>query len=134
MFLLVWQEGRFFSVLDLSNAYQQLEVDESRPYLTINIHLYFPTGNRKCVARLPGVVCYLDDVLIVGQLVGDCKQNVSEILERLNHYNITINVVKCQFLCESVEYVEREIDKFGVHPTEHKVHAIEKVPVPTNIT
>ncbi|KAJ8874646.1 hypothetical protein PR048_025512 [Dryococelus australis] len=133
------------SLRDLSNAFQQLEVGkESKPILPINTHLglfqwtRLPYGVGSAPANFQSVmdrvVCHLDDVLIVGQSLDDRKQEVSAVTERLNHYNIKINLAKRQFLCEFVEYLEHEIDKLELHHTERKVQAITKASVPTNIT
>ena len=74
--------GQKFSKLDLANAYQQLKVDpSSRKYLTISTHkgLYqyarLPFGVASASAiflhvmerildGIPGVCCYLDDILV----------------------------------------------------------------------
>nr|XP_037290849.1 uncharacterized protein K02A2.6-like [Rhipicephalus microplus] len=76
--------GKVFTVLDLSTAYQQIEVHpDSRPLLTINSHMglfqyvrmpdgissapaVFQAIMNELLKGLPGVVCYLDDVLITG--------------------------------------------------------------------
>ena len=73
--------GRVFTKLDLSQAYQQMLLDEeSRQYVTINTHLglyqytRLPFGVASAPAMfqkamdmilegLPGVICYIDDIL-----------------------------------------------------------------------
>ena len=77
--------GRVFSKLDLSQAYQQMLLDEeSKKYVTINTHLglyqytRLPLGVASAPAmfqkamdmilqRLPGVICYIDDILVSGR-------------------------------------------------------------------
>ena len=76
--------GDKFTVLDLTQAYQQLLLDDnSRQYVTVNTHrsLYRYTRLPYEVASaptifqrvmdtilqgLPGVICYIDDILITG--------------------------------------------------------------------
>ena len=77
--------GKVFTKLDLSQAYLQLRFDEkSATYVTINTHqgLYrynrLPFGVASAPAlfqkqmdtvlrRIPGVICYIDDILISSQ-------------------------------------------------------------------
>lgn len=76
--------GKLFSKLDLSQAYLQLLLDEaSKPYVAINTHegLYtctripFRVASAPAIFQklmdtvlqgIPGVVCYIDDILISG--------------------------------------------------------------------
>ena len=84
---------KYFTKLDLSSAYQQLLVDpDSRKYLTINTNkgLYcynrkpygvssapaiFQCTMEKILAGIPGVICYLDDILITGTTIDDHNEN-----------------------------------------------------------
>ena len=76
-----------FSKIDLTHAYQQLEINEaSNPYLTINRHkrLYqyrhmpygvtsaqriFQSVMDKLLNGIPGVQCYLYDILLCSKSV-----------------------------------------------------------------
>nr|XP_037272778.1 uncharacterized protein LOC119164663 [Rhipicephalus microplus] len=91
--------GKVFTVLDLSTAYQQIEVHpDSRPLLTINSHMglfqyvrmphgissapaVFQAIMNELLKGLPGVVCYLDDVLITGASHTECLARVEAVLQ-----------------------------------------------------
>lgn len=45
------------------------------------------------------VSVYLDDVLIAGKDLKDCKNKLITVLERLHNANIKVNWDKCNFFC-----------------------------------
>ena len=144
--------GVYFSKLDLSNAYQQLELEEdAKDLLTINTHkglfrierlnfgvssapAIFQSVMDRMLSGVKNVVCYLDDILITTRSVEEHKKVLSEVLQRLERHNIKAKLSKCEFFKSAVNYLGYKIDKEGLHPTEEKVRAIIDAPVPTNVT
>ena len=143
--------SKFFSKLDLSHAYAQLNVDaESREYLTINTHkgLYsytkLPYGVKSApkifqakmdmiLQGVPNCVCKQDDILIGGVSWQENIKILSEVLERLHKYNIHLKMAKCEFLKREVVYLGLKIDAEGLHPVDEKVDAVKRAPVPKNV-
>ena len=96
--------GRIFSKLDLSNAYQQLELmEESQTYLTINTHkgVYayqrltfgiatatsiFQAGMDQLLQGMANVICYLDDIFIGSSAEEEHLATLDEVLSRLEKY------------------------------------------------
>lgn len=94
--------GQKFTKLDLRQAYFQLPLEESsRKYVTINTHrgLYeytrLPFGVSSAPALfqktmdtilqgLPGVTCYIDDILVTGANDQEHLHNLEQVLERLS--------------------------------------------------
>lgn len=144
--------GTSFTVLDLSKAYLQLEMEaKSQELMTINTHLglfrftrlpfgvasapaIFQSVMDRVLKELEGTVCYLDDVLIAGRTEGECLRRTEQVLKRLRQHGIRVNIAKCQFLQSRVRYLGHEIDAAGIHPTKEKVEAILKAPKPTSVT
>ena len=142
--------GQKFSKLDLSQAYQQILLDEnSRKFVTINTHLGLfqytrvPFGVASAPALfqktmdtllqgIPNTLCYLDDILITGKSDAEHLQNLEEVLKRLQNNGLRVKPAKCRFMESSVEYLGHRIDASGVHTTTQKVDAILKAPVPQN--
>ena len=142
--------GQKFSKLDLSQAYQQILLDEnSRKFFTINTHLGLfqytrvPFGVASAPALfqktmdtllqgIPNTQCYLDDILITGKSDAEHLQNLEEVLKRLQNNGLRVKPAKCRFMESSVEYLGHRIDASGVHTTTEKVDAILKAPVPQN--
>lgn len=141
-----------FTKLDLSQAYQQVELDvNSKQYLTINTHkgLYQVNRHPYGVASAPaifqklmdqvlqgidGVICYLDDILITGQDTETQMNHLEEVLKRLKCYNLKVKREKCAFFQHSVSYLGHVIDAEGIHPIQEKCEAIANAAVPTTTT
>ena len=143
--------GRKFTKLDLSQAYQQLTLDESsKQYVTVNTHrgLYryncLPFGVASAPALfqklmdsvlqgIPHVICYLDDILVTGTSDDEHLQNLETVLERLQQYGFRLKKEKCEFLKASVDYLGHKIDADGLHALPSKINAITSAPEPRDI-
>ena len=144
-------EGKTFSKLDLSQAYQQLALSEdSKQYMVINIHkgLYrynrLPFGVSSAPAifqrvmesllkGIVGVVVYIDDILVTGKTEEEHLSALGEVLTRLESAGLHLKKEKCSFLCESVTYLGHRIDANGLSPLPEKVAAVRDAPVPKNV-
>lgn len=144
--------SKFFCVLDLKDAFQQIEVAESsQEYLTINTHLglfryrrltygislaptYFQSVMDSILRGLPNTVCFIDDVLIGGKTKEEMISNLVAVIVRLNEYNVRVKLEKCQFFVDRVKYLGHEISQLGVQPRKEKLQALIKAPPPTNLT
>lgn len=143
---------RFFTVIDLKGAYQQLRVGEkSQELLVINTHLGLFGFTRLTygVSSAPGIFqsvmdtilsgqkntkCYLDDILVYGSSLKECYENVKNVFRKLQEFNVKINVSKCKFFKKEVEFLGHNIDNKGIHPTEDKIKAIKEAPSPKSLT
>uniref|UniRef100_A0A1X7V4N1 Reverse transcriptase domain-containing protein n=1 Tax=Amphimedon queenslandica TaxID=400682 RepID=A0A1X7V4N1_AMPQE len=143
--------GDKFIKLDLSQAYQQMQVHpSSKELVNMNTHkgLFRYTGLPFGVASIPVILqraidnilqaifqvhCYIDNILILGSNDHDCLKNLKEILQRLHKNGITVKKSKCFFLQDSVEYFGHALDKEGSHAAPEKLKAIQEAPTPINI-
>lgn len=144
--------GKYFSKIDLKDAYLQLEVHpDSRKYLVIATHKgYFaykrlPFGISfapslfqrimdQILSGIEGVVCYLDDILITAPNFLLHSERLREVLRRLQASGIKTQKSKCDWLRSSITYLGHKIDAEGLHPTEDRIEAIKQMPVPKNTT
>ena len=142
--------GQQFSILDLSQVYQQLLLEpSSRELTTISTHrgLYrytrLPFGIASAPAifqrtmdtildGIPNVLCYIDDILITGKTKSEHLQNLQEVLGRLHAHGVRVKSDKCLFFQESVTYLGHRIDASGIHATEDKLEVIFCAPPPRN--
>ena len=83
---------------------------------------------------IPGVLVYLDDILITGPTDADHLKSLQEALSRLEKVGLRLQKQKCSFMASSVSYLGYQIDKEGLHPLESKLEAIKQAPQPRNVT
>ena len=109
--------GKVFSKIDLSQAYQQLPLEEeSKNYVIINTHkgLFRYTRLPFDISSAPGifqrvmenilqgisnVVVYLDDILLSSATESDHLQLIDQVLDHLEKVGLQARKDKCQFFC-----------------------------------
>jgi hypothetical protein len=144
--------GKKFTKIDLSNAYLQMEMEEeSKPYITINTHKGLFRYNRlpfgiktapaiwqkvmdQTLQGIPGVQCLLDDIIVTGHTDEEHLKNLELVLQRLSDRNMRLNLKKCKFFQDKVEYCGHEIDQYGLHKTKEKIEAIVSAPQPEDVS
>ncbi|XP_058449102.1 uncharacterized protein K02A2.6-like [Malaya genurostris] len=141
-----------FSRIDLSDAFLQVEVDESsRDLLTINTHSGLYRYNRlppevktapgafqqlidTMLGGLPHTCGYLDDV-VVGDVTTETHwENLRAVFQRISEFGFTIRVEKCIFAEPQIKYVGHLLDRNGLRPDPAKVQAINVMPPPTDVS
>ncbi|UYV67951.1 hypothetical protein LAZ67_5002588, partial [Cordylochernes scorpioides] len=84
-------------------------------------------------ADIPGVACYIDDILVSGRDANEHKAKLELVFKRLEDKGLKLNKNKCRFAVDSVEYLGFRIDKNGLHPLINKIQAVSNAPEPKNI-
>ena len=82
------------------------------------------------LADIPGVACYLDDIIITGNTEKDHMINLQKTSERLKDSEFCLRKIKCSFLQTSVAYLGHIVVKDGIQAQANKVEAIQKMPMP----
>ena len=151
--LAMLRDGQKFSKLDLSHAYQQLELDEeTQELLTVNTHcrlyrttrlqfgVHSATGifQREMDKRLKDIpfckVC-VDDILISGHDDASHLKNLQSVFTALDKAGLKLKRSKCKFLLLEVTYLGFKINKEATAPLPEKVTAMTKAPkTPRNVT
>ena len=124
--------------------------DESKQYAVINTvdGLYqcqflpygmtassgvFQSFITKTLHNIPNLIIYQDDMLI---LTHDHKSHVKvlrQVLTTLKNAGIKLNIKKCKFFVDSVQYLGHIFDKSGVRPNPDKTRCILEAPAPQNV-
>ncbi|XP_055604793.1 uncharacterized protein K02A2.6-like [Uranotaenia lowii] len=139
---------RFYSHIDLSDAYLQVLVDEdSQPLLTINTHkgLFQFTRLLPGIKAAPGAfqqlidtmladlryaIGYLDDILVGGRTEQELQTNVDLVLQRMKSFGFTVRIEKCSFFMREVKYLGQILDGNGIRPDPDKIAPIVNMPPP----
>ena len=80
------------------------------------------------------VICYLDDILIIGETQEEHLTNLAEVLRRLSNNELRLKQEKCSFLQDSIEYLGHYIDTTSINTVKIKVEAIARAPTPKNVS
>ena len=96
--------------------------------------LHVPTSNGSILQGLPGIIVYIDDILVSEKTVDKHLQNLDATLTRLQEAGLQLKRPKFSFLLPSVEYLGYKISEKGLQPTEDKVKAVHKAPAPEDVS
>ncbi|XP_039451060.1 uncharacterized protein K02A2.6-like [Culex pipiens pallens] len=137
--------SKFFSVIDLLDAYLQMEVEEeSQKLLTMNTHkgLFkvkrLPSG----VKSAPGAFQKVVDNMLAGQegaasfgrTRAEHDRNLEQTLQRIQYFGFRFKIEKCKFYMTEVKYLGHIINQNGIRTDPGKVSAISQMPLPKNLT
>jgi len=85
------------------------------------------------LSGIPGVVVYIDDILVTGKTTADHLAALDEVLTRLENAGLHLKRKKCFLMQPSVTYLGHLIDAQGLHPLPDKVRAIQEAPLPRSV-
>ena len=138
----------YFSKCDLTHAFLQIPLsDDSKPLTTITTPWglfqfnFLPFGVSvspavfqrtidRILAGLRGVRAYQDDILVFGKTQAEHNDNLRKLLQRLVHFNVTINASKSIFLAKKIPYLGYCIDGRGITVDKERIKPILQSPKP----
>lgn len=143
--------SRYFTKLDLSQAYNQVELDETRKFTVINTHRGLFRYNRLVygLASSPGIfqrimtnlfrdipnsVVFLDDILIFSDTLDKHLLVLDKVLSRLQENGLKIKREKCSFLAQRVKYLGYVIEEKGISTDNDKIKPILNMSEPQNVS
>lgn len=136
--------ARYFSTIDLTNAFFHIVLDEQSRHLTnffAGDALYrccrLPFGltnapdifqevmQTTILAGCEGTVNYQDDVLVFGRTKEEHDRNLQEVMQRFEYHNVKINHGKCAFGKEEVKFLGFMLSSRGWQVEDEKIGAIK---------
>lgn len=146
-------QNKFFSVIDLKSGFHQIPLrteDIEKTAFSVNNGKYeftrLPFGLknapsifqralddilRECI----GICCYvyIDDIIVFSKNENEHFNNLEKIFSILEAANMKIQIDKCEFLQQEVEFLGFIISSEGIKTNPKKVQAICELPMPTNL-
>ena len=144
--------GVRFAKLDLSHAYQQVELDEeSQELLVLNTHqgllrykrLNFGVASAPAIFQraiegllqgAPMTAVFLDDVIVTGKTQVEYDNNLLEVLTRLSDVGLTLKESKCEFGMKEVQYLGYQVSSSGLEPQAERIQPVMDAPAPTCVS
>eukprot|EP00731_Ephydatia_muelleri_P015048 Em0008g768a len=143
--------ARWFSCLDLTSGYWQVEVaPEDRektafvtpyglfqfrvmPFGLTNAPATFQRLMERVLAGLHWTTCliYLDDILIFSATVQQLFTRLREIFDRLKQAGLKIKPSKCLLLQKSIKYLGHVVSEHGIKTDSDKTRCIADWPTPS---
>ena len=144
---------QIFSLMDISNAFHQLTLDESSRDYTAFLtssgkyrYKTMPQGLRNAAASFQALVdvmlkgiqnqyilAYIDDLLVFSKDFSTHITHLKELFQRLRNTGLKLKPAKCHFAVEKVQFLGHILTKDGIAPNTSKVDAIMSYPIPKKI-
>lgn len=144
-------DARFFSTIDLTNAFNHVVLDEGSRHLTnfysgdrfyrftrlpfglCNAPDVFQCALEQILKDCNNVIIYLDDILVFGSSQTEHDDSLQKVLEKLKDHNVELNQNKCKFNQESVIFLGFKLSHGGYRVTDEKMEAIQNFKTPSSI-
>ena len=149
--LMQLKNSKYFSVLDMNSAYNQINLDKDSRYLTafetssgiwqftrmcFGLKTATLSFQRMMCIVLSGIapgnlLCYLDDVLLHTESVDTHLDYLEQVFSKFASSGLTLKAEKCHFFKESVEYLGFIVSRNGVKPGTKGLKSVQEYPIPS---
>ncbi len=86
------------------------------PYGVSSSSAIFQRVMESLLQDIPGIVIYIDDILVTGLSNSDYLVELEEVLSRMETAGLSLQKSKCKFMAPSVTYLGYTVNSEGLHP------------------
>ncbi|XP_026465960.1 uncharacterized protein LOC113369433 [Ctenocephalides felis] len=140
-----------FSTIDLEKAYHQVHMHEEDIQKTAIItpwglfeYLRMPFGLKNAAQTFQRfinhifqdfnfVYIYIDDILVMSTDMNEHRSHLQLVFEKLQEYSLTINLEKCAFGKDEVNFLGYKLSAAGYSPSPDRVEKIINYPKPSTV-
>lgn len=141
--------AKFFTKLELTSAYYHLELTKDSRDLSTFLSeggMYrftrlmfgvncapeiFQRAMTQILDGIDNVIIYIDDILMFASSIEELHKIVAKVLRILRANNLSLNVSKCEFDKECIQFLGHQLDENGFHVEEAIIRHIQKFRKPT---
>ncbi|KAG7294695.1 hypothetical protein JYU34_022957 [Plutella xylostella] len=140
-----------YSKIDLSQAYNQVLLDDTSKFTVINTHRGLFKYNRlvyglasspgifqrimsNIFKDIPNVIVFLDDILCASSTIEEHFETLNKILDRLRDHGLKIKREKCVFFTNEIKFLGYVIDHNGIRADPDKVKPILRMTPPKDVS
>lgn len=146
-----FRHSKYFSRLDIKNAFHQLEIDESSRYITTfstskGLFRYkrlmfgvscapemFQKVLEKILLGCVGTANFIDDIIIYGSDGYEHDKRLNKVLQVLTDNNVLLNEAKCIYKTNKIEFLGHELTAEGIKPLAKYIQAIRSARRPSTV-
>ncbi len=143
--------AKWFSKIDLQNAFLQIPLDdESSKLTTINTpwglfrYRFLPFGLSvspaifqqkmdEMLRGLAGVTAYQDGIIVYAPDKKTHDERLESLLKKLREYNVKINLKKCEIEVRKIDCLGLLVDSEGVHPHPNRLKPLVEASSPMDL-
>ena len=146
--------SKYFSTLDLTSGYWQVELEESAKekaafstrsglwegqVLSFGLTSAPSTFERLMETVLRGlhwqtVLIYLDDIIVFSKDMNSHLERLAEVFQRLTAAGLKLKPQKCTLFAEQVQYLGHVVSQNGISTDDSKVQRVQEWPRPQHKT
>lgn len=137
-------QGKWFSKLDIEQAFHQMELEPNSRDITTFITMkglfrfkrlmmgiscapeLFQKHMEIILAGCPGTLNFIDDIIIYGSTRDEHDSRLAKTLKVLEEANVSLNQDKCIFGARKLDFLGHQFTGEGIKPSEAKLAAVRK--------
>uniref|UniRef100_A0AAG5DTA5 RNA-directed DNA polymerase n=1 Tax=Anopheles atroparvus TaxID=41427 RepID=A0AAG5DTA5_ANOAO len=148
------QRARYFTVMDLTNGFFHVPIEESSrkytafatktglyefkraPFGFCNspaVFIRFVNTIFQLLINQNTLDVYMDDIVIHGVTPEECLEKMEVVFGKIKEYGLKVNWEKCAFLQRSIVFLGHRVEEGTISPGEEKIRAVKNFKPPQNV-